>query len=121
MYNSCVCLPGNGQYAYIEASTPRRANDTARLESVVLGSTPGTCVSFYYHMYGTDIHTLTLYSRAQGTKVRTLLYKQLSIHFILLLSKFYYRKISSFQFVVYMSFPVVRKLCEIQTYTLELV
>ena len=35
----------------------------------MLGATQGTCVSFYYHMYGTDIHTLTLYTR-NSSKVR---------------------------------------------------
>lgn len=59
-------LVGSGRYAYIEASAPRRVNDTARIESVMLGATRGTCVSFFYHMYGTDIRTLTLYTRSSN-------------------------------------------------------
>lgn len=46
---------------YIEASSPRRPNDTARLESPLLGSGDKTCLRFWYHMYGTHINTLNVY------------------------------------------------------------
>ena len=56
----------NGTYAYIEASFPRQQNDTARLISAqIRGNTrPGTCVSFWYHMYGPDIDTLSVYTKS---------------------------------------------------------
>lgn len=58
----------NGTYAYIEASYPRRANDTARLISALIppNSRPGICLSFWYHMYGPDIDTLAVYTKTGG-------------------------------------------------------
>jgi hypothetical protein len=50
-----------GNYLYIEASSPRMENDTARLISPVLDKAltksarfPGACFSFWYHMFGDD-------------------------------------------------------------------
>ena len=57
---------GNGWYIYIEASWPRKPNDMARLISAsVPGTTAskGKCLSFWYHMYGADINTLSVYVR----------------------------------------------------------
>lgn len=62
--------PASGGYVYIETSSPRRLNDTARIESIILGSTPGSCVSFWYHMYGTDVHYLNLYTKDSVSQVR---------------------------------------------------
>ena len=62
-----VCmLLASGWYIYIEASWPRKANDTAKLiSSNVPGTTAsgGKCLSFWYHMYGADINTLSVYVR----------------------------------------------------------
>lgn len=59
----------NGTYAYIESSFPRQQNDTARLISAVIprNTRPGTCVSFWYHMYGPDIDTLSVYTKTGGS------------------------------------------------------
>lgn len=59
----------NGTYAYIEASYPRRQNDTARLISALIppNSRPGMCVSFWYHMYGAAIDTLSVYPKTGGS------------------------------------------------------
>lgn len=57
---------GNGWYVYIETSWPRKMNDTARLiSSSIPGTTAskGKCLSFWYHMYGADINTLSVYVR----------------------------------------------------------
>jgi len=65
MYSS-LWFTGNGWYIYIEASQPRKPNDTAKLiSSRVPGSTAsdGKCLSFWYHMYGADINTLSVYVR----------------------------------------------------------
>eukprot|EP00795_Rhopilema_esculentum_P012712 gene12712-3431_t len=58
-----------GYYMYIETSAPRRPNDTARLISPVVrgnGTVLTQCVSFYYHMYGPHVNTLSVYTRSNG-------------------------------------------------------
>ena len=47
---------------FIEASTPRRLGDKARLISQMFKNVPtqGKCVKFWYHMYGSDIGTLNV-------------------------------------------------------------
>ncbi|XP_059839057.1 MAM domain-containing glycosylphosphatidylinositol anchor protein 1-like isoform X2 [Hypanus sabinus] len=67
-----------GYYMFIEASTPRRPGDRARLISPLYNvthrvgfrtprSTP-FCVSFYYHMYGKHVGSLNVLVRTQGVK-----------------------------------------------------
>ncbi|CAF0847412.1 unnamed protein product, partial [Rotaria sordida] len=53
---------GFGYYAFIEASYPRETNDRAILESTILmpTSSVGSCLSFWYHMYG-SIGGLNIY------------------------------------------------------------
>ena len=65
----CCVFSGNGTYAYAEASYPRQLNDTARLISPTLQSNtrPGTCISFWYHMYGADINSLNVYTKVGGS------------------------------------------------------
>ena len=68
MYSTLVfsILTGNGYYIYIEASWPRRRNDIAKLISAQVPATTGSngkCLSFWYHMYGADINTLSVYVR----------------------------------------------------------
>uniref|UniRef100_A0A2C9KDP3 MAM domain-containing protein n=1 Tax=Biomphalaria glabrata TaxID=6526 RepID=A0A2C9KDP3_BIOGL len=58
-----------GWYAYIEASTPRVANDSARLISQVIN--PGQrCLRFYYVMYGTTVYQLNVYVQQGSQKTR---------------------------------------------------
>ena len=62
----CCTLSANGSYIYIESSFPRKPNDTAKLiSSIVPGTTAygGKCLSFWYHMYGAHISTLSVYLR----------------------------------------------------------
>jgi len=47
---------------YIEASSPRQRGDNAKLELSVSGSGAVACLKFYYHMYGSSMGTLKVYS-----------------------------------------------------------
>ena len=49
-----------GYYMYIEASSPRRQGDYAVLSSPAVPFRGLTCVTFYYHMRGATIGTLTV-------------------------------------------------------------
>ncbi|XP_048084666.1 MAM domain-containing glycosylphosphatidylinositol anchor protein 2 isoform X3 [Alosa alosa] len=66
-----------GFYMYIETSRPRVAGDKARLLSPsfsvapknpygTVSTNPTYCFSFYYHMYGKHIGSLTVYLRQKG-------------------------------------------------------
>lgn len=75
----CVCKPENnvnspqlwyalcnfslgGYYVYIEASAPRRPNDTAQLISpAVSASSNPRCLTFWYFMYGAHVNSLNIY------------------------------------------------------------
>lgn len=50
-----------GHYMYTESSAPRRRGDKAWLLSPAYPSTIGSCLQFYYHMYGAQIGTLNVY------------------------------------------------------------
>ncbi|XP_072182118.1 MAM and LDL-receptor class A domain-containing protein 1-like [Diadema setosum] len=70
---------GSGYYIYIEASSPRVKGDFARLLSGALRPTAGEpyCFSFYYHMYGTSIGSLTIFMRdADGSNEEVIWIKQ---------------------------------------------
>ena len=49
---------------YIETSSPRSYGDNAKLEFSVPSSDvgKGSCLTFYYHMYGATINTLNVYN-----------------------------------------------------------
>ena len=57
-----------GHYLYIESSAPRRSGDKARIDSPSYPATTGTgsCLTFWYSMYGRSIGALNVYLR-QGT------------------------------------------------------
>ena len=60
-----------GKYAFIEASWPRKPNDTAVLRSPPIRPTLGAvCFSFYYHMHGSDINLLNVYSVFNGVRTK---------------------------------------------------
>lgn len=52
-----------GYYVYIETSSPRKANETARIESVTIPATQQKCLQFWYHMYGPHVDTLNVYTK----------------------------------------------------------
>lgn len=51
----------SGHYMYIESSAPRVQGDKARLTTPQLPPTNNKCLTFWYHMYGSDIGTLNVY------------------------------------------------------------
>ncbi|XP_022096405.1 MAM and LDL-receptor class A domain-containing protein 1-like [Acanthaster planci] len=59
-------------YMYIETSSPRTSGDYAYLESEVFPKSPltGSCMSFWYHMYGSDIGEMLIFSRGRGNNSR---------------------------------------------------
>ncbi|KAL9986055.1 hypothetical protein ACROYT_G000121 [Oculina patagonica] len=53
---------GSGKYMYIEASSPRKPGENAKLVVTVPNNGNPSCLSFYYHMYGASAGTLNVYS-----------------------------------------------------------
>lgn len=51
----------NGSYIYVETSYPARPGDKARLLSPKIDGANDQCIEFWYHMYGSDVDTLTVY------------------------------------------------------------
>nr|KAG5689549.1 hypothetical protein BaRGS_022052 [Batillaria attramentaria] len=56
-----------GYYVYIEASSPRRVNDTARLSSALVNDGRPKCLTFWYHMFGPHVNTLNVYTKVGNT------------------------------------------------------
>jgi len=59
-----------GYYVYIETSSPRKANETARLSSVVFrpsGQNDSCFMRFWFHMFGKDVDTLSIRFRTSVT------------------------------------------------------
>ncbi|XP_013781838.1 zonadhesin-like [Limulus polyphemus] len=58
--------PGKaGRYMYIEASAPRKENDTARLYSPVYpADNSNSCFTFWYHMFGAQTGYLRIYVKS---------------------------------------------------------
>ena len=54
---------GKGKYIFIEASSPRKVNDTAVIASPTVNSDGDYCLTFWYHMYGPDVNTLRVSSQ----------------------------------------------------------
>jgi len=47
---------------YIEASSPRKPGEIAKLEVTIPNNGNRSCLLFYYHMYGASAGTLNVYS-----------------------------------------------------------
>ena len=47
---------------YIEASSPRKPGENAKLVLTVPDNGKHSCLSFYYHMYGASAGTLNVYN-----------------------------------------------------------
>ncbi len=53
-----------GYYAYIESSSPRKQGDKARIAKQYTGlSSGGSCLTFWYHMFGSHTGRLNVYVR----------------------------------------------------------
>ncbi|XP_057377486.2 MAM and LDL-receptor class A domain-containing protein 1-like isoform X3 [Daphnia carinata] len=68
-----------GHYLFIESSSPRILNDTARLFSPVYGppesstvAAEGVCFAFWFHMYGSTIGQLNVYVKPESKKMTEL-------------------------------------------------
>lgn len=69
-----------GNYVYIEASG-RRPNDTARFVSPQMSiDSTGSCIKFWYNMYGSDINQLNLYASTSEWRFFMFLYICISLH-----------------------------------------
>ena len=67
----------SGTYFYIESSSPRKQGDTARLLSPTLSSSTGAkCFTFWYHMYGKNIGSLTITAKKLNDNNGTLLWSK---------------------------------------------
>ena len=53
---------------YTEASSPRQTGDVTRLISTSNSPTTGSCIQFYYHMYGTNMGTLNIYAQSGNAR-----------------------------------------------------
>jgi hypothetical protein len=51
---------------YTETSSPRKQGDKARLASKTYPATNNMCLTFWYHMYGSNIGTLNVYTSSFG-------------------------------------------------------
>ncbi len=49
-------------YMYIETSSPRSTGDNAKLQLAVPRSESSSCLMFFYHMYGSSMGTLNVFS-----------------------------------------------------------
>ena len=58
--------PGNGTYAYLEASFPRQHGDNVRLLSPIMQG--AKCMSFMYHMYGSSMGSLVIYMKTNSSE-----------------------------------------------------
>ncbi|XP_046380134.2 MAM and LDL-receptor class A domain-containing protein 1-like [Haliotis rufescens] len=56
---------GHGYYVYMETSLGN-INDKADLVSPVLGGNTVTCLRMWYHMFGTDVNSLTVFKEYQN-------------------------------------------------------
>ncbi len=53
---------------YIETSSPVKSGDKARFVSPTRAQTTGSCFTFWYHMYGSTIGSLALYTQINGAR-----------------------------------------------------
>ncbi|KAL8608892.1 hypothetical protein ACOMHN_065230 [Nucella lapillus] len=60
----------SGKYMFIEASSPRRLNDTAFLASEMLPAGSASCFNFWYNMYGRDINILMVWVRQNANSMQ---------------------------------------------------
>ena len=62
IYVELILLISTGKYMLIEASSPRKPGEIARLVIIVPNNGNQSCLSFFYHMYGASAGTLNVYS-----------------------------------------------------------
>ncbi|XP_021347692.1 MAM and LDL-receptor class A domain-containing protein 1-like isoform X2 [Mizuhopecten yessoensis] len=57
---------GTGQYVYIEASSPNSSGDVAHLVSPALNAGQSYCLDYWYHMFGANVGTITVYTQVRN-------------------------------------------------------
>ena len=57
-----IFIVTSGKYMYIEASSPRKPGENAKLVVTVPKKGKQSCISFYYHMYGASAGSLNVYN-----------------------------------------------------------
>ena len=55
-----------GHYLYVETSSPARTGDKARLVSTEMAASEKTCMSFWYHMWGSYMGSLKVFKVENG-------------------------------------------------------
>ena len=60
--NDILSFVFTGKYIYTEASSPRSFGDNAKLQLVLPSGSSSSCLVFFYHMYGSSMGTLNIFS-----------------------------------------------------------
>lgn len=63
-----------GTYIYIETSSPRKKNDTARLASETWLPTNSLCFTFWYNAYGASTGSLKVYLANENATLQSLIW-----------------------------------------------
>lgn len=58
-----ICFFSIGYYMYVPSASSVRQGEKARMLSPWMNNTDGQCLSFWYHSYGADVGSLTVYKR----------------------------------------------------------
>ena len=66
----------SGHYLYLEASAPAEPGYKGRLASRLLTDRTTRCLSFYYHMYGSNMGALSVFFEGAQTKTRVLIWQR---------------------------------------------
>ncbi|XP_070543844.1 MAM and LDL-receptor class A domain-containing protein 1-like [Ptychodera flava] len=62
---------GDGWYIYIECED-QTVDDKAQLVSDVISASAQSCVTFWYHMYGTHVNKLSVYTKAKDATLTSI-------------------------------------------------
>ena len=91
----------DGHYAYIETLSPVSLNDAARIISPTVDIGPsGVCFQFFYHMYGTNINRLNIYTKQNGVLGKPIWQKIGEQGNKWILGQVYLEKLNNFEFVI---------------------
>ncbi|CAF4185562.1 unnamed protein product, partial [Rotaria sp. Silwood2] len=60
-------MTSSGYYMYVPSASTSRQGEKARLISPWMNNTNGQCLSFWYHSYGADVGSLTVYKRVSSS------------------------------------------------------
>ncbi len=69
----------SGSYIYIEASSPRVLGDNAVLKAGLFSNDVNLCFTFHYHMFGSDIGSLSVYQALNRTEKKLIWTKNSSM------------------------------------------